>query len=231
MTLFITGTDTDCGKTTVTGLLARYLQEHETTVVTQKWIQSGSPDIAQDVHRHYEIMKINPESYAPYSKAICPYIFSLPASAHLAAEQAGVVVDPNRLLVSYSALTKQFDIVLVEGSGGIMVPISRSTTTADVLHNTPMPTLLVIKNTLGCINHALLTLSFLAEHKLPVLGTIFTRTESGDSILQDDNPRIISELSGVRCFGELPFDTNIDSLYQNSLGIWDSISQSINSSR
>lgn len=229
MTLFISGTDTDCGKTTVTGLLARYLHEKGQQVVTQKWIQSGAPNIAQDIQRHYEIMKINPERYAAYSKAICPYIFPLPASAHLAAEQVGATIDPNRLLVSYSALSKQFKTVLVEGMGGIMVPISRSATTADILNSIPMPTLLVIRNGLGCINHALLTLSFLSEHKLPVLGTLFTRTSPGNSLVQDDNPRIITELSGVPCFGELPFDTHIDSLYEKSQPIWEKISQNIRS--
>jgi dethiobiotin synthetase len=232
MTLFIAGTDTHCGKTTVTGLLARYFHEKKQAVVTQKWIQTGATDTPIDIHRHYAIMGVSPSLYTRYKKAICPYVLPLGASAHLAAEHHNIEIDPNRLLVAYSALKKQFDIVLVEGIGGLMVPLSRYATTADVLYSSQLPTLLVIKNELGCINHALLSLSFLSEHKMPILGIVFTRTHAGDSLIQDDNPRIISALSGgVPCFGELPFETDVDILYKKSRPIWEAIAQSIKSSR
>jgi dethiobiotin synthetase len=231
MTLFISGTNTDCGKTTVTGLLARYIEDQNHSVVTQKWIQTGADSLALDIDTHYAIMGVDSERFAAYKKAICPYSFPLASSPHLAAEQVNETIDPNRITSAYSALKKAFDYVLVEGSGGVMVPMSRHATMADIQAQCELPTLLVVKNTLGCINHALLSLSYLADQKIPVLGTVFTRTESEeDSLILDDNPRVVSELSGVRCFGELPFDTDVTRLYQASIPLWESVFQSIKSS-
>jgi dethiobiotin synthetase len=82
--IFITGTDTEVGKTLVTGLLAQYVQSKTWSVITQKWIQSGCVGFSEDIDVHLHWMGRTRDGIANYQEAVCPYVFALPASAHLA---------------------------------------------------------------------------------------------------------------------------------------------------
>ncbi len=83
--VFITGTDTEIGKTVVTGLFGRYLLEKGYDVITQKWIQSGCGDFPEDVDSHLKLMGLKRSQLAADISRVCPYVFKFPASAHLAA--------------------------------------------------------------------------------------------------------------------------------------------------
>ena len=205
MTVFITGTHTGIGKTVLTGLIARELSRQNHSVVTQKWVQTGCEGFSEDLDTHFKIMGKNPEDMKPYYSAMNPYRFSLPASPHLAAEQEGIAINPAKLTTATQALQRHFDHVLIEGAGGVMVPLTRDLTLLDLVGQIKIPTLIVVKNELGCINHALLTVTALAERQIPILGIIMNSPDSEiASIILEDNPKAIATLSGVPILAELP---------------------------
>ena len=86
--VFITGTDTEVGKTVVTGLLAKFLLDRGQKVITQKWIQTGCEDFPEDIASHLKLMGVAEETVAQYLPLMAPYVFKLPASPHLAAAVA-----------------------------------------------------------------------------------------------------------------------------------------------
>lgn len=209
MTVFITGTSTGIGKTVVTGLIARELRRRNHTVITQKWVQTGCEGFPEDLDTHLKLMELSRDSTKPYHAAMNPYCFSLPASPHLAAEHAGTTINPAKLTTATQALQRHFNHVLIEGAGGIMVPLTPHFTLLDLVDHMKLPTLVVVKNELGCINHALLTLTALAERHIPILGIIMNTTHSDTpSDILADNPNTISRLSGVPVLAELSYMTS-----------------------
>ena len=84
--VFVTGTDTGVGKTVVCGLLAKYLADSGSSVITQKWLQTGSEGFPEDIQTHLNLMGISKKDIEKHQPLVCPYAFKLPASPHLAAE-------------------------------------------------------------------------------------------------------------------------------------------------
>lgn len=199
--LFIAGSDTNVGKTWVTAQLGRYIKSEVTSsVVTQKWIQTGIETGADDHQRHCEVMGICEEESAPYKKAMVPYRFVSSVSPHLAAEWEGREIDPARILTAFTALQKKFEWVLVEGSGGLMVPYSRKGTMCDILEVVKIPTLLVVENRVGAINQALLSLEALKQRRIPVVGVYLNRIQAIDEKIVKDNEEIIRQLTNIKVF-------------------------------
>lgn len=223
MTLFITGTDTHVGKTSVTGLLAYYLQTY-TTVVTQKWVQTGSTFPANDIVAHLSIMEKKTSDFAPYLKAMSPYVFSYPASPHLAAEKEGIDICIDTLLTRYRALANHFDTVIVEGSGGVLVPINDHQLMIDCVEQLSLPTIIVVANKLGCLNHTLLTIEALASRKIPVLGLVVTHLNPGepDDIVAS-NLSFLRHSVSVPLLGVLPYSLEIEVLKRAFVSVGDAI--------
>jgi len=219
MNVFITGTDTGVGKTLVTGILAHYLQA-TSKVVTQKWVQTGSTYPAEDVLTHYSIMGKSLSEFEPYMKAICPYVFSFAASPHYAAQKENALISAQRLMTTYQALSNHFDTVIVEGSGGFFVPLTATQTTADCVEQLALPTLLVIGNKLGCINHTLLTIEALSLRKIPILGAVVTHPyASEDGEVEQSNCTYFKENLSIPVLGILPHTTDLTVLKNRFLPI------------
>ena len=135
---------------------------------------------------------------------VCPYVFALPASAHLAAEGEHQAIDPLRIQQCYKALTERFATVLVEGMGGALVPYSRNALLIDIAGQLDLPVLIVVGNKLGAINHTLLTVEALRSRDMTVLGMVFNRIEDVDEEIALDNPKIVEDLTGLPVLGSLP---------------------------
>ena len=189
----ITGTDTGIGKTVVTGLLAKELASHG-SVVTQKWVQSGDLD-SPDIKTHDQLSGHMHDAKLLSNRQV--YSFNNPVSPHLAAKLANETINPTKLIQASHRLAEQFDTVLVETSGGIMVPLTEDETTGDIVSQMKIPTIVVVPNKLGTINHTLLTINYLKQHQIPVLGFIMNQFDQCESQLQVDNPSIIHKLSDV----------------------------------
>ena len=211
--IFITGTNTGVGKTVITGHLAKALRKRKKNIITQKWIQTGNT-IPEDIYTHLEIMDLTPNDISKYSKEICPYIYTLPASPHLAAINEDKPIQKHRILLAYHALSDIFDHVLVEGAGGFLVPYSESGTIGDIVEELKLDVILVVNNTLGCINHTLLSVNEIRSRGLNILGLIFNQSENEPhSPILEDNPLIIAEMTKLPVLANLPYNDdykNID---------------------
>jgi len=206
--LFITGTDTGVGKTFVACGLAALLRGRGYRIGVMKPAESGCPErdgklIPEDAVRLREAAG----SAEPIEK-ICPYRLPEPLAPSLAAERAGVRIDINHLLAVYGELSSSCDLTLVEGAGGLMVPLLPSFTYADLARVMQLPVLVVAANKLGAINHLLLTLEHASCKGLTVLGYILNRVSGERSPAADSNREVLANLTGVPCLGELPFVTD-----------------------
>jgi dethiobiotin synthetase len=217
--LFITGTDTGVGKTVVTGLLGRWLIQRGYNVVTQKWIQTGKEN---DLLVHLRMMgKL--EELREYMELMSPCRFKFPSSPHLASSIEGERVDWGRIMRAFTSLCEGFEIVLVEGVGGVLVPVGREILLIDMVKEAGLPVLIVALNRLGAINHTLLTLEALKNRGIDVVGVIFNNIlQDEDRTILDDNPKIISHIGRVPILGVLEYGEE-DELWEGFLKIGEEI--------
>lgn len=199
--MFITGTGTGVGKTLVTGLLAKLFLSQGQRVITQKWVQTGAV-FPEDITTHDRLMN----RQGPVDVARCPYIFPTPASPHLAAALADCSIQKEVILDYFYALKKQYDTVLVEGAGGVLVPYSQEAYLIDIAAQLHLPIVLVASTALGSINQTLLSIEAIRSRKLNLMGVFFTAS-SPDILpeIQQDTPQIIRKLSGEKILGILPY--------------------------
>lgn len=222
--IFIAGTDTGVGKTVVTGLLGRFFMEKGMSVVTQKWIQTGRSAFSEDIDTHLRLMGKKRQDIKNYLEDVCPYVFKFPASPHLAALRENKNIDPEKIEKSFQKLTREFDRVLVEGSGGALVPLDERTLVIDIVKKLNMPVLIVAENKLGAINHALLTVEALEKRDMKIIGIIFNRiTNKENEIILKDNLKIIGKISGIKVLGELSCSQNHEELYDEFRSIGERI--------
>ena len=222
--IFITGTDTGIGKTIITGLLLKFFRSKGVNAITQKWIQTGNVGVSEDIEEHFKIAGINGIDVKEKYKDIVPYIFSLPASPHLAAQEEDVVIDKEKIRESLTRLKKEFDTVLVEGSGGFLVPISNEYLLADLVTEEKMPVLIVSRNKLGAINHTLLTVQAVKKRGLKILGIVFNRIDKNtNEKVAVDNMKIVEDITGEKVFGEIKNIDDDEKLYEEFVPIADKI--------
>ena len=203
--LFITGTDTDVGKTVITGLIAKQYYNEKKSVITQKWVQTGTEDYPFDLDTHQEISQIPQQLYAENKEHCCPYQFKLASSPHLAAQKENRYIEPKVIVDSYQKLKQKFEIVLVEGSGGPLMPLNEKLTTLDLIEELQLEVVIVIANKLGAINHTLLTINALQQRGLKIKGLIFNNyMENENNIIQKDNIEIIQTFSTCDILGIVP---------------------------
>lgn len=182
---FVSGIDTDAGKSYVTGHLASLLMKEGRKVVTQKFIQTGNVGFSEDIDLHRRIMGIAP---LPEDKEglTAPVIFSYPASAQLAARMDGREIDLGVIDRATETLKSRYDIVLVEGAGGLMVPITDDFFTIDYVQTRNLPLILTVNGVLGSINHAVLSLEAIKARGIKLEAVIYNEHFDTDRIIGAD---------------------------------------------
>lgn len=171
-TYFITGIDTDAGKSYATGWLARLFEQQGLSVATQKFIQTGCTDSSEDIEVHRAIMGCGMLDY-DLDHTSAPLIFTYPASAQLAAEIDGRDIDLSLIERSTERLGKRADVVLIEGAGGLAVPITDTYMAIDYVTDHRLPIVLVTNARLGSINHTVLSLEAIKSRGLELPYVIF----------------------------------------------------------
>lgn len=197
-TIVVTGIDTDIGKTIVTGLLARYLMRTGISVITQKVVQTGCTGISDDILLHRQLMGIDLTS-EDREGITCPYLFQLPASPHLASREAKTGIDPEAIARATHQLEQRYDMVLLEGVGGMYVPLNDSLTLLDYLEQQRYPIIVVSSSRLGSINHTLLTLDVARQRQLEVLGIVYNLDAATRPEITADSKQVFSTF--LRRFG------------------------------
>lgn len=125
MVYFISGIDTDSGKTVAVGLMARYLLKQGVNVITAKLVQTGNEGFSEDLLKHRDMMGVG-EFPEDREGLTAPQIFKFPASPHLSAQLEGRSVDVEVICDAVRTLATRYEVVLVEGAGGLAVPLTES---------------------------------------------------------------------------------------------------------
>lgn len=183
---FISGIDTGIGKTYATGYLAKLWNQQGIRTITQKLIQTGNSGISEDIEQHRQIMQMGwfPEDD---SRLTMPEIFSYPASPHLAAKIDGRSVDFAKIAQATQQLAERYDAVLLEGAGGLMVPLTDSLLSIDYAAEKNFPVILVSSGRLGSINHTILSLEALRSRGMQLHALAYNlNDESQDLLISKD---------------------------------------------
>lgn len=182
---FISGIDTDAGKSYVTGYLASQMMKEGHKVVTQKFIQTGNTGFSEDIDLHRKIMGIDmlPEDI---DHTTAPVIYSYPASAQLAARIDGREIDLQAIDNATERLKERYDIVLIEGAGGLMVPVTDDFFTIDYVSTRKLPLILVANGVLGSINHTILSLEAVKSRGIELVALIYNEHFDSDKVIAED---------------------------------------------
>ncbi|MDR3245361.1 MAG: dethiobiotin synthase [Prevotellaceae bacterium] len=188
--LFVTGIDTNIGKSYATGYIAKKFALEGKKVITQKFIQTGNTDISEDIKIHRKIMgkRLLPEDL---NGTTCPITLSYPASPHLAARIGEVYIDIEKIKTSTAKLKRKYDIVLIEGAGGIMTPVSTDYTTLDYIKSQNIPVIVVTSSRLGSINHTLLTLEICQSNDIDVFAVAYNKFNVENTVICEDTEKYL----------------------------------------
>lgn len=205
--VFITATDTDAGKTFVTGLIVEALREQGIQVGYYKAALSGGyyengtliPGDAKEVLTRAGIEE-------EYDRCVS-YTFETAVSPHLASRIEGRPIELEKIKKDYETLSKDYDYLTVEGSGGIICPIHVSDEKVilleDIIKLLELSVVIVARAGIGTINHTMLTISYIKQLGIPIQGIILNEYEIGNT-LHEDNKKIIERLSGVEVVATIP---------------------------
>ncbi len=218
--VFVTGTDTNVGKTVVTAALGIALQQTGGTVGILKPVETGTTQDAMtsvsDGDRYREL-------FAPHKNVdvLSLYCFPSPIVPLEAACISQQPIDVQAILDAYQTLAVQHDYMLVEGVGGILVPLTQTQDVRNLIELLGLPCLIVSRTSLGSINHARLTLMGLRQAGIPILGILLNQT-SADTTREEQQQtasavKLIRELSEVPVLGPLPFQPHLHLQWEDGI--------------
>jgi len=204
---FITGTDTNIGKTAITcSLIAKCIEEGFRAggmkpVAAGCHIENGYM-ISDDVKKIIEVSNVDLNI-----KEINPYSFELPIAPHISFKSNEIDI---HLIKKYlRSFENKMDYLFIEGVGGYAVPLTETFTTADLVENLDIPVILVVGMKLGCINHALLTVESILNKKQKLCGWVANRID-GDMQAYEENFSFLKEKIKAPCLGEVPYFKDFD---------------------
>lgn len=183
---FIAGIDTGCGKTYITGSIAAILRQNNINVITQKLVQTGCISISEDILEHRRLMKC--DLFAEDKNGLtCRYVFPFPASPHLSAKLEGITIDTATLAADTHQLLQHHDVVLIEGAGGLHVPLRDDQLIIDYIDSQNLPVVLIASSKLGSINHTLLSIEGCFFRQIHLIALIYNRMPGDNKIIADNS--------------------------------------------
>jgi len=209
--IFITGTDTGVGKTIVAATLARLLCVRGLRVGVMKPVTSGCREEDGRLYSD-DAQLLCQASGAAYSDDIAPYCLREPLAPAEAAKLDGVRVDFNLIRESFERLSASCDFMIVEGAGGLMVPLAGGMLVADLAQQLQLPLLVVARPDLGTINHTVLTCFAARQMELPLAGVIINNYPVSPGLAERSAPHHIGSLCGAPVLGIWPHRDDLDEL-------------------
>lgn len=206
---FITGTDTDVGKTLVSSALLLKLRQQGERVVGMKPVASGCINTSDGLRNADAESLIDCSSTRLAYTLVNPYAFEPAIAPHLAAEQAGQSISLDKICQNYQQLSGQSDRVVVEGVGGWQVPLNEHETMEDLARKLDLPVIMVVGIRLGCINHALLTYQAILASGLDCHAWIANRIDPGMRCFEENISTLRKSLKAP-CWGIVPWYKNVD---------------------
>jgi dethiobiotin synthetase len=203
---FITATDTGVGKTVVAAALVRALSREGLSVCGMKPVESGCKSkggalIPADGNFLKEVSEVS----EPIS-SITPVRFKEPLAPLVAAKRKGIKIDLKKIWLKFRELSEKYDAVVVEGIGGLMVPIKEEYFVSDLASDIGLPVIVVASAYLGTINHTLLTVEHAQSKDLDVAGIIFNHPSKPEgTVAEKTNPDVVEDLAQVPVIGVMPY--------------------------
>ncbi|WP_407651609.1 dethiobiotin synthase [Acinetobacter sedimenti] len=190
---FISGIDTDIGKTVATGILAKQLLDQGVSIITQKLVQTGNNGFSEDIAKHRQLMQKN--GFPEDSEGLtAPQIFKYPASPHLATRLENKSLDLDKITSATQVLAERYNVVLLEGAGGLMVPLTTDLLTIDYVAQHNYPVILVTSGRLGSINHTLLSLYALKQFAVSLHSIVFNAIhDAQDQVIAQDTRQYLQQ--------------------------------------
>lgn len=215
---FITGTDTNVGKTVVTACLATLFKSRGEDVGVMKPIESGvDPECSSSANSDAKfLMEVTGVQDA--LEDVCPYRLKTPASPYQAARIEEKELDPEKILERFRALQSKHSMMLVEGVGGLLVPITQRYNVTDLALQMNLPLIIVSRIQVGTLNHTLLTINAARQHGLKVAGVILNPVHEGElDNIEEEQGSLIEELSDTPILGSCPYinDVSSEGIIQN----------------
>jgi dethiobiotin synthetase len=184
---FVTGTDTEVGKTLASGALILKLREQGTHAIGFKPVVAGTYQDATGkiLNEDVETLRIA-SNLGSDELSLCPYVLDQPAAPHLVAARQGLKLEMDVMLQSFRKIQNQADCVVVEGAGGLLIPLNDQKDLSDFAEEIHLPVILVVGMKLGCINHALLTYEAIKARNFNMAGWIANTLTSEMPLLQEN---------------------------------------------
>jgi dethiobiotin synthetase len=210
---FVTGTDTEVGKTLVSGALILKLRELGKQAVGFKPVVAGTYPGQHGQSLNEDLETLRTASNLQLGQiSLCPYVLDTPAAPHLIAKAKGAHLELETMLNAYNDLSKEKGCIVVEGAGGFLVPINDQKDLGDFAQQIQLPVILVVGMKLGCINHALLTIEAMHARKLVIAGWIANTLDQEMGLLSENIETLQSRISAP-FLGLIPkLPTNIQKL-------------------
>ena len=218
--IFITGTDTNVGKTTITAALLLALQQQGQSVGMFKPVETGVDAEHRDQSDTERLRRLL--SPPPSFDSVCLYAFSPPLAPLAAARALGATIDLSLIRAQMDKLAQRSSHLLIEGAGGLLAPITPTDTMRDLVALLNIPCLIVGRTELGGVNHCLLTMEALQHAGIPLIGIILNEPSSPRSKTviaqqQQSTVELIQEWSSVPVFGPIGFSRTVGTNWQEGV--------------
>jgi dethiobiotin synthetase len=219
--IFLTGTDTHVGKTVLTAALGVALKKKGFRLGVMKPVETGihlsRPELETDGSRLHKLLATDDPS-----DMVTPYQFSNPLAPLAASRKAQQPIDYALIKNRYQELSRNCDLLLVEGAGGVMVPLTEQQTVRDLIVYLELPCIVVSRPTLGSVNHTLLTLEALRDQKIQVLAIVLNQTTSAlrsevEKLQIESTSQLIREFSSVPVVGRIPFEPLLETDWEQGV--------------
>ena len=217
--VFITATDTGVGKTLVAAALVAHLRQRGIDVGVMKPVETG---VSRATKAQSDGVRLQQAAGSDDSMAeVCPYVFRLPLAPLSAAREEGRTIRIAAILQAFRALRRKHDLLVVEGAGGLHVPITETVDGLDLIERMGLPVIVVGSSGLGGINHALLTLAALRQKKIPVVALVLNRLKpvrTKIALAQEQSTvTLLRRLAKVRVVGPLPYSAGVTKHWQDGM--------------
>ena len=206
--LFVTGTDTDVGKTCVSASIVKNLRDMDIDVGVMKPFASGHKKNSNSLPQDVEILMKYSGSQDPID-LVNPYFFEIPTSPYDAAKILVQKINLQKVIDAYNKLLSSHDLVVVEGIGGLMTPITQNYFVSNLISELDIDTIIVIGSKLGTVNHTLLTYEHCKQMHLKLKGFVINQTEPSGYELSNLKQQIM-ELTNQIVYCTIPYQKNFD---------------------
>ncbi|OOZ42322.1 dethiobiotin synthase [Solemya pervernicosa gill symbiont] len=202
---FVTGTDTEVGKSLVATALVHAFAENGGLIGVMKPVAAGAIETAEGLRNGDAIALQNAASISLPYELINPYLYNDSIAPHIAANQSGRTIELAQLVDAYLQVSDRADRVVVEGAGGWLLPIDDELTLADFVVALQLPVVVVVGLRLGCLNHALLTIESIQQRGLTVAGWVANSLMPQMEVEQQNIDTLVQRISAP-LLGRVPFN-------------------------